>query len=137
MRPIYLYSEHRVRAHVFLCMLAYYLEWHLRRALAPLLFEDDDSEGARAKCNTPVQKAQPSDSAKRKTASKTTPEGLPVQSMTDLLSHLGSLTLNEVNLRDQPDTRFMVTIEPTELQAKAFALLELPPEPRDYNRLTV
>ena len=137
MRPIYLYSEHRVRAHVFLCMLAYYLEWHLRRALAPLLFEDDDSEGARAKCNIPVQKAQPSDSAKRKTASKTTPEGLPAQSMTDLLSHLGSLTLNEVNLRDQPDTRFMVTIEPTELQAKAFALLELPPEPRDYNRLTV
>ena len=98
-RPIYLYSEHRVRAHVVLCMLAYYLEWHRPRALAPLLFEDDDPEGARAKRRTPAQQAQPSDSAKRKTASKTTPEGLPVQSMADLLRHLGSLTLNEVNLR--------------------------------------
>ena len=136
-RPIQLYSERRVRAHVFLCMLAYYLEWHLRQALAPILFEDDDPEGARAKRTTPVQKAEPSDSAKRKTASKTTPEGLPVQSMTDLLSHLGSLTLNEVNLPGQPNSRFMVTTEPTELQAKAFALLELPPEPRVYNRLTV
>ena len=133
-RPIYLYSEHRVRAHVFLCMLAYYLEWHMRRALAPLLFEDDDPEGARAKRSTPVQKAQPSDSAKRKTASKTTPEGLPVQSMADLISHLGSLTLNEVNLPGQPDSRFIVTSEPTELQAKAFALLKLPPGRRVYNR---
>ena len=136
-RPIYLYSEPRVRAHVFLCMLAYYLEWHMRQALAPLLFEDDDPEGARAKRTTPVQKAKPSDSAKRKAASKTTPEGLPVQSMTDLLSHLGSLTLNEVNLPGQPDSRFMVTSKPTELQAKAFALLELPPERRVYNRLPV
>ena len=118
-------------------MLAYYLEWHMRKALAPLLFEDDDPEGARAKRDTPVQKAEPSDSAKRKTASKTTPEGLPVQSMTDLLSHLGSLTLNEVHLHGQPNSRFIVTTEPTDLQAKAFALLELPNEPRVYNRLTV
>ena len=137
MRPIYLYSEHRVRAHVFLCMLAYYLEWNLRRALAPLLLEVDDPEGARAERNTPVQKAKPSDSAKRKTASKTNPRGAtrPVHDRTAQPSR--RLALNEVNLRGHPDTRFMVTSEPTKLQAKTFALLELPPEPRVDNRQTV
>ena len=70
----------------------------MRRALARLLlFGDDDPEGARAKRNTPVQKVEPSDSAMRKTASKTTPEGLPAQSMTDLPSHLGRLTLKVVS----------------------------------------
>lgn len=57
--------------------------------------------------------------------------------MADLLRHLGSLTLNEVNLRGQPDSRFMVASEPAELRAQAFALLDRPPEPRVYNRLTV
>ncbi len=128
-RPIHVYAENRVRAHVFLCMLAWYLEWHMRRTLAPLLFEDDDPEGARAKRSTPVEKARPSDSAKRKTASKTTPDGLPVQAMSDLLNHLGSLTLNEVTLPGQPDSRFMVTAEPTPLQEKAFQLLKLPAKP--------
>lgn len=109
----------------------------MRRALAPLLFDDDDPEGARAQRNTPVRKDEPSDSAKRKTASKTAPEGLPVQSMTGLPSHLGSLTLGEVSLRGRPDTRFMVASEPTGLEAGAFALLELPPERRVHNRLTV
>ncbi len=128
-RPIHVYAENRVRAHVFLCMLAWYLEWHMRRTLAPLLFEDDDPEGARAKRSTPVEKARPSDSARRKTASKTTPDGLPVQNMADLLNHLGSLTLNEVTLQGQPDSRFMVTAEPTPLQQKAFQLLKLPAKP--------
>ncbi len=118
-----------MRAHVFLCMLAWYLEWHMRRALAPLLFEDDDPEGARAKRRTPVEKARPSDSARRKTASKTTPDGLPVQNMSDLLNHLGSLTLNEVTLPGQTDSPFMLTAEPTPLQAKVFQLLELPTKP--------
>ncbi len=135
-RPIHVYAENRVRAHVFLCMLAWYLEWHMRRALAPLLFEDDDPEGARAKRCTPVEKARPSDSARRKAASKATPEGLPVQAMADLLNHLGSLTLNEVTLPGQPDSRFMVTAEPTRLQAKAFELLALPPETRVYSNRT-
>ncbi len=128
-RPIHVYAEDRVRAHVFLCMLAWYLEWHMRRALAPVLFEDDDPEGARDKRSSPVEKARPSDSAKRKTASKTMPDGLPVLNMADLLNHLGSLTLNEATLPGQPDSRFMVTAEPTPLQAKAFQLLELPAKP--------
>ena len=67
-RPIYVYSADHVRAHVFLCMLAYYLEWHLRKRLAPKLFEDDDPEGATAQRTTPVQKAEVSDRAKRKAA---------------------------------------------------------------------
>ena len=109
----------------------------MRRAFAPLLlFEDDDPADARAKRNSPVQKAEPSGSAKRKTTSKTTPEGLPVHAMTDRPGHLGSLTLDEVSLRGQPDTRFIVTSEPTELEVQAFALLDLPPEPRVHNRLT-
>lgn len=57
--------------------------------------------------------------------------------MTDLSSHLGSLTLDEVSLPGQSDTRFIVTGEATELEVQAFALLELAPEPRVYNRLTV
>ncbi len=76
-RPIYVYSADHVRAHVFLCMLAYYLEWHLRKRLAPLLFEDDDREGATAQRKTPVQKAEGSERAKRKAATKTTETGLP------------------------------------------------------------
>ena len=135
-RPIYVYADNRVRAHVFLCMLAWYLEWHMHRAFAPLLFQEDDPEGARAQRATPVEKARPSDSAKRKAASKATPEGLPVQAMADLLNHLGSLTLNEVTLPGQPDSRFTVTAEPTQLQATAFELLGLPPEPRVYSTLT-
>ena len=87
----------------------------MRRALAPLLlFEDDDPEDARAERNTPPRLPP---HAKRKTTSKTTPEGLPVQAMTDLPSHLGGLTLHEVSPRGQPDNRFMVTSEPTELKA--------------------
>lgn len=96
--------------------------------LAPLLFADDDPEGARHKRKSPVQKAQPSESAKRTTESKTTPEGLPFQSMADLPSLLGSLTRNEVNLRGHPDGRFMVAIESTELQAQAF----VPPRSPDF-----
>ena len=105
----------------------------MRRALTPLLFEDEDPEGACADRNTPVQKAEPSDIEEGNTASRTT----PVQSMADLLSNLGGMTLKEVNLLSQPDTRFIVNSEPTELQAQPFALLVLPHMPRVYNRLKV
>ena len=71
-RPVYVYNADRVRAHLFLCMLAYYVEWHLRRRLAPLLFEDDDRQQARAKRTSPVQPAQISDRAKAKADTKTT-----------------------------------------------------------------
>ena len=77
-RPMYVYSEEHVRGHVFLCMLAYYVEWHLRQKLAPLLFEDAEREAAQARRETPVEPAKVSEAAEAKAASKRTAEGLPV-----------------------------------------------------------
>ena len=82
-RPVHVYSEDHVRAHVFLCVLAFYVEWHLRRRLAPLLFEDDDREGARAQRTSPVAPAKVSESAKLKADTKLTSDGLPVHSLND------------------------------------------------------
>ncbi len=86
----------RVRAHVFLCLLALHVQWHLRRKLAPLLFEDEQPDQARAHGASPVQKAAVSDHAKRKAASKRIEHGLAVSSLDTLLDHLATLTLNEV-----------------------------------------
>ena len=124
-RPVYVYNAGRVRAHVFLCMLAYYVEWHLRRRLAPLLFEDDDREAARAKRTSPVQKAEVSDRASDKAAGKITPDGFPVHSLTTLLADLATLTLNEVTVPDRPDHPFPLTATPTPLQAEAFRRLDI------------
>ena len=126
-RPVYVYNADRVRAHLFLCMLAYYVEWHLRRRLAPLLFEDDDRSQARAKRSSPVQPAQVSDRAKAKADTKTTPDGFPVHSMKTLLADLATLTLNQVTLPAYPDQGFPMIAQPTPLQRKAFALLEIDP----------
>ncbi len=101
-RPVYVYNADRVRAHLFLCMLAYYVEWHLRRRLAPLLFEDDDRQQARAKRTSPVQPARISDRAKAKADTKTTAEGFPVHSLKTLLADLATLTLNQGDLAHQP-----------------------------------
>ena len=76
-------------------MLAYYLEWHLRKRLAPMLFEDDDPEGATAQRKTPVQKAEVSERAKQKAATKTTDTGLPAHSLRTMHQDLGNLTCNE------------------------------------------
>ena len=72
-RPIYVYSAEHVRAHVFLCMLAHYVQWHMRQRLAPLLFEDDNPDAAKAQRQSPVGKAQVSESAKSKSALKKQP----------------------------------------------------------------
>ncbi|MDE0694322.1 MAG: IS1634 family transposase, partial [Boseongicola sp.] len=101
-RPVHVWSEDHVRAHVFLCMLAYHVEWHMRRDLAPILFEDDDREGARAQRNSPVEPARVSESARAKAADKRTPDGLPVHGFTTLLADLATLTLNEVTLPGSP-----------------------------------
>ncbi len=122
-RPFYVYSAEHVRGHVFLCMLAYYLEWHLRRKLAPLLLEDSEREAARAQRDSPVEAAQVSPAARAKAASKRTPEGLPVQSLPSLLAHLGTLTLNHVTLGKDEQHEFPLLSQPTALQAKAFVLL--------------
>ncbi len=135
-RPVHVYSEDHVRAHVFLCMLAYHVEWHMRRRLAPILFEDDDREAARARRSSPVEPAKVSDSAKAKADTKRTSDGLPVHSFTTLLSDLGTLTLNYASLPGRSDSRFLLASEPTELQAKAFALLGMDPDRDAYISMT-
>ncbi len=126
-RPVHVCSEDHVRAHVFLCMLAYHVEWHMRRRLAPLLFEEDDREGARTQRGSPVEPARVSGSAESKAADKRTPDGLPVHSFTTLLADLATLTLNEVTLPGSPDNAFPLLATPTELQGRAFELLEIDP----------
>ena len=135
-RPIYVYNENRVRAHVFLCLLAWYLEWHLRKRLAPLLFEDHDPAAARAKQGSPVARAEVSDSAESKARSKRTPDGLPVHSMDTLMADLATLTLNRVSLPGQPDSSFMLTAQPTPVQAQAFRLLGITTTDLVYSNLT-
>ena len=126
-RPVFVYSAEHVRAHVLLCMLAWYVEWHLRRRLAPLLFEDDDRKAARAKRTSPVQQAEVSERARAKADTKTTRDGFPVHSMDTLLADLATVTLNEVTLPGAPQQVFPVMARPTALQHKAFELLEIDP----------
>ena len=108
---------------VFLWMLAYYVEWHLRRKLAPLVFEDAEREAAAARRQTPVEPAEVSLAAEAKAASKRTANGLPVQSLSTLLAHLASLTLNEVTLPGDDRYAFPLLAQPTPLQKEALALL--------------
>ena len=135
-RPLYVYSEEHVRGHVFLCMLAYYVEWHLRRKLAPLLFEDSERGAAAAQRASPVAPAEVSEAAAAKAASKRTPEGLPVQSLRTLLEHLGTLTLNRVTLTPEDPHEFDLLARKTPLQAKAFELLGVDPERVVSSKLT-
>ncbi len=126
-RPLYVYNSGRVRAHVFPCMLAYHLEWHMNRRLAPILFEDHDRQAARQERNSPVAKATVSDAAKDKPASKTTTDGLPVYSLHALLTDLAAVAIGEFRLPTTSDT-IRRTCECTPVQEKAFKLLDLKPE---------
>ena len=126
-RPIHVYSENHVRGYVFLCMFAYYVEWHMRRRLAPLLFQDDDPVAARARRDTPVEPAEVSDRAKHKADTKTTPEGFPVHSFPTLLGDLSTIALNRLTLPTQAKTAITVATEPTTLQRQAFDLLGVDP----------
>ena len=126
-RPVHVYSEDHVRGHVFLCMLAYYVEWHMRRRLAPLLFQDDDPAAARAQRDTPVEPARVSERAKRKADTKTTADSLPAHSFPTLLADLSNFALNRVVLPTQHKTAITVTTKPTQLQSQAFALLGVDP----------
>lgn len=120
-RPVFHWTDPRVRAHVFLCMLAYYLEWHMRRALAPMLFDDHDRAAGEALRNSPVAKAQPSPAAKRKATTKQSEAGQPVCSFRSLLRHLACLARNTVRFgHDQTTTLFTA---PTPVQQRAFELL--------------
>ena len=135
-RPVFVYTPDHVRAHVFLCMLAYYVQWHMRRRLAPLLFEDDDRPAARAARNSPVEPARISQRAKAKADTRRTPDGFPVHSFRTLLDHLATLTLNEVTLPACPDAAFPMLARPTPLQQKAFNLLDTDPHKFVASNLT-
>ena len=123
-RPIHHRLAGRVRAHVFLCMLAYYLVWHMRQALAPLLFDDHDKENARKGRSSPVAPAKVSAAAKAKAASRKTADGLPVHSFRTLLQDLATLTRNTVRLGDAPPAAMLAS--PTPIQQEVFDKLEVP-----------
>ena len=128
-RPIYHWLEDRVRAHVLLCMLAYHVEWHMRRALGPMLYEDDEKEAVLAERASPVAKAPRSDKARAKEATHRTADGLPVHSFQSLIADLGTLCLNTLITATSPDYPITIATRPTLIQAKAFELLGVPTPP--------
>jgi transposase len=124
-RPIHHRTEDHVRAHIFLCMLAYYVEWHMRRALAPLLFDDEELRQDRAH-RDPVAPAESSASAQAKKISRLTADGLPVQSFNTLLRNLATRCRNTCRIpSDLTSTTFQQLTEATPLQARALQLLGL------------
>jgi len=131
-RPVFHYSAQRVRAHVFLCMLAYYVEWHMRERLKPMLFDDEYLEEAQQDKPSPVAKALRSEHAKAKDASKKTDDGLPAHSFRTLLLDLGTLAYNVTYTALNPNAKIILTTRPTALQEKAFKLLGVNPARTQY-----
>jgi Transposase DDE domain len=123
-RPIRHRLADRVRAHMFLRMLSYYISWHMKAALAPILFVDHDKPAAAAKRANPVAAAQRSDQALTKAARKRTPEDTPVHSFTSLLADLATLCANQIQPADDMPA-FTMPTSPTPLQRRAFELLDL------------
>ncbi|MGO8937352.1 MAG: IS1634 family transposase [Mycobacterium sp.] len=123
-RPIRHRLADRVRAHMFLRMLSYYISWHMKQALAPILFRDNDKPAAAAKHTDPVAAAQRSDQALKKAARKRTDDGVPVHSFTSLLADLATICANHIQpAHDMP--AFTMITTPTPLQRQAFELLDL------------
>ncbi len=126
-RPIRHRTEDRVPAHIFLCLLAYYAEWHLRRAWAPILFEDEERREER-KRRDPILPAKASPSARQKKTSHQTTEGLPVHSFDTLMAELASRARVTYGLRAEgSNLTFKQAPEPTPLQTRAYQLLGLLP----------
>jgi transposase len=124
-RPIHHRIAERVRAHILLCLLAYYVQWHLRQAWEPLLFEDEGLTEDRPR-RDPVAAAKPSESAKLKKKTQKTPGGLPVQSFRTLMAHLGTRCRNTcVMTADLNQTRFDQLTEADALQVEALRLIKM------------
>ena len=126
-RPVFHYNAERVRAHVLLCMLAYYVQWHMRECLKPMLFDDEfieQTQGARA---SPVNKALRSEHAKAKDATKRTDDGSPLHSFQTLLQDLATVAYNITSASLNPNAKIVITTRPTPVQAKAFKLLGVNP----------
>ena len=122
-RPIHHRLPDRVRAHILLCMLAYYVEWHMRQLLAPLLFDDHDKPQARAARASVVAPAQRSSAALRKAAAKKTDDGFPVHSFQTLLRDMATIAKNRIQPTDDKTPAFDMLTTPTALQQRAFDLL--------------
>jgi transposase len=124
-RPIYHYLADRVRAHVLLCMLAYYVEWHMRQALTPMLFDDDDKAAAEAQRASVVAPAQPSAKARRKASRQRTDAGEPVHSFQTLLADLATIVKNRIEPKIAGAQPFDQVTRPTPLQQKVLDLLRV------------
>jgi transposase len=123
-RPIRHREERRVRAHIFLCLLAGYLECHLRRAWAPLLF-DDETLVENRKTRDPVAPAKPTPQAKRKKARRRTEDGLPLHSFATLIAELGTQCRNFCRLKTDPQApAFQQDTQPTQVQQRAIDLID-------------
>jgi hypothetical protein len=123
-RPVGHRKEERVRAHVFLCMLAYYVEWHMRRDLAPILFDDHDKEAGEAERVSVVAPAKRSPAAESKAITKRTEDDDPVHSFQSLLRDLRTIVLNRVRLK-AAQAEFDRMTTPTPVQRRAFDLLKV------------
>jgi hypothetical protein len=122
-RPIRHRTETRVRAHVFLRMISYYITWHMQARLAPILFTDDDKATAQATRHSPVAPAVRSPRAQAKAATKRTPDNLPVHSFDTLLRDLATICLNHIQPADPALPSFRLVTTPTPLQRQALQLL--------------
>jgi transposase len=126
-RPIHHRGEERVRAHIFLCLLAYYVEWHMRQALSSLLF-DDEALPVERKRRDPVAPAKPSASAKKKKTQRETEDGLPIHSFTTLIAELGTRCRHRCRLKSDPGSpAFFMDTLPTPLQIRVLELIRLFP----------
>ena len=125
-RPIYHWLTDRIRAHVFLCMLAYYVEWHLREKLAPILFDDHQKEEAQRTRRSIVAPAKRSAAARQKDSTKRTVDDYPVHSLQTLLADLATVAKNRVCLVGSEAGEFYQLTDPTPGQQHAFELLGVP-----------
>jgi len=116
----------RVRAHILLCMLAYYVEWHMRQRLAPILFDEDDKPQAQAARKSIVAPAQRSPSAELKALTKRTSEGSKVHSFQTLLGDLATIVKNKIQPTDKNIAAFDLLTQPTAIQQRTFDLLGVP-----------
>lgn len=126
LRPIHHYKDDRIRAHVFVCMLAYYVEWHMRERLREVLFDECDRQAANAARASIVAPAARSDAAKQKDATRRTESGFPVQSFQDLLRDLATLTRSRIRIGTY-NVEYDKTTSPTDLQRQVFSLLDCTP----------
>lgn len=124
-RPIYHWLDDRIRTHVFLCLVAYYVEWHMRKELAPILFDDHQRSEAECERKSIVAPAPRSKAAARKDLCKWTDDNEPVHSFRTLLEDLGTLAKNRVRIRGSSE-EFYVLTQPTALQTHALDLLGVP-----------